>query len=113
MAAAERLRCLLVAEFARCAGSNPRYSLRGFARKLGVDHSTLSQLLRGRRSLTWRTIRRLAVSLKWPGRDVLSVATPTDFRSRVVAAQIGMTVDDVNVALTDLCMLKLIQLQGV
>ena len=31
---------------------NPRFSLRAFARRLGVDHSTLSQILRGKRRLT-------------------------------------------------------------
>ena len=112
VAASERLRNLLVAEFHRRVRSNPRYSLRALARALDVDHSTLSQLLRGRRALTWRAMRHLALSLRWPGRQVLSVATPTDFCSGSVAAQIGMSVDDVNIALTDLCMLKLIQLQG-
>jgi transcriptional regulator with XRE-family HTH domain len=31
---------------------NPRFSLRAFARRLCVDHSTLSQILRGTRRLT-------------------------------------------------------------
>lgn len=31
---------------------NPRFSLRAFAKRLGVDHSTLSQVLRGRRALS-------------------------------------------------------------
>lgn len=36
---------------ARCA-KNKRYSLRAFAKFLGVDHSTLSQMLRGKRAIT-------------------------------------------------------------
>jgi transcriptional regulator with XRE-family HTH domain len=43
------MRELLLAEFARRRAVNPRYSLRAFAAYLQVDHSTLSQILRGRR----------------------------------------------------------------
>ena len=43
----------------RCA-DNPQYSLRAFARSLRTDHSTLSQILRGKRRLTTETIRALA-----------------------------------------------------
>lgn len=42
---------------------NPRYSLRAFASYLGLDHSTLSQILRGRRTLTDRTIVRIGERL--------------------------------------------------
>lgn len=38
-------------EFSRRRAANPRYSLRAFARFLGLEHSTLSQILRGRRAL--------------------------------------------------------------
>jgi transcriptional regulator with XRE-family HTH domain len=46
----------------RCA-DNPQYSLRAFAQRLGTDHSTLSQLLRGTRPLTAAMIRRLGAGL--------------------------------------------------
>jgi uncharacterized protein (TIGR02147 family) len=46
----------------RCA-RNPRYSLRAFAKSLGTDHSTLSQVLRGRRALGVRTIERVSARL--------------------------------------------------
>jgi uncharacterized protein (TIGR02147 family) len=51
----ERLR----AELVRRCGANPQYSLRAFALDLDSDHATLSQLLRGRRSITAATIERL------------------------------------------------------
>ena len=35
---------------------NPRFSLRSFAKQLGIDHSTLSQILRGRRRLSARAL---------------------------------------------------------
>jgi transcriptional regulator with XRE-family HTH domain len=47
---------------ARCA-KNPRYSLRAFAKRLGTDHSTLSQILRGQRAMAVRTIERCCTGL--------------------------------------------------
>jgi uncharacterized protein (TIGR02147 family) len=59
-----RFHGVLQAELARRCAENPRYSLRAFAKRLGVDHATLSQLLRGRRSMTAATIRRFGARLK-------------------------------------------------
>lgn len=42
---------------------NPAYSLRAFAKQLAVDHSTLSQILRGRRPLTDKQVSRLGERL--------------------------------------------------
>ncbi|MBI3789711.1 MAG: TIGR02147 family protein [Gemmatimonadetes bacterium] len=66
---------------ARCA-RNPRYSLRAFARQLGTDHSTLSQILRGRRPLAVRTIARFSEKLRLPdsARDRFIVAERTQRR---------------------------------
>src|SRR5258708_1196779 len=50
---------------------NARYSLRAFARFLGVDHSTLSQILRSRRSLSPVMVSRLGRKL---GLDATFVA---------------------------------------
>jgi len=65
-AASERFRHVLQRELAARCARNPRYSLRSFAARLRVDHSTLSQILRGRRRLTPRAIgalgRRLGLS---------------------------------------------------
>jgi transcriptional regulator with XRE-family HTH domain len=43
------MRDLLLHEFERRRAANPGYSLRAFGRDLGVDHSSLSQILRGTR----------------------------------------------------------------
>jgi transcriptional regulator with XRE-family HTH domain len=45
-------------EFAARRKKNPRHSLRAFAAFLGTDHSTLSQILRGRRPAPAGQIRR-------------------------------------------------------
>ncbi|MBL8213783.1 MAG: DUF4423 domain-containing protein [Bryobacterales bacterium] len=47
---------------ARCA-RNPQYSLRAFANYLGVNHSTLSQMLRGKRALSPEAIAKFADKL--------------------------------------------------
>jgi uncharacterized protein (TIGR02147 family) len=54
---------LLQAELARRCADNPHYSLRAFAKYLGLDHATLSQLLRGKRRLTTRMIVKLGTRL--------------------------------------------------
>lgn len=64
-------RHFLQAELARRCARSRQYSLRAFAKFLEMDHSTLSQLLRGRRRLTERTVRRCGMRL---GLDAESVA---------------------------------------
>jgi uncharacterized protein (TIGR02147 family) len=56
-------RLFLQAELGRRCAGNPQYSLRAFAKYLASDHATLSQLLRGRRPLTKRTIVKLGTRL--------------------------------------------------
>src|SRR6185436_5184266 len=130
-------------ELARSCARNPRYSLRAFAKFLGVDHATLSQWLRGRRRLTEKAIGRVGARLKLSPksialyvaserlrdgrdeaeprqRDVQQLASDTanlisdwyhyailelvrlrEFKpdSRWIARVLGITVDEVNVAL--------------
>jgi plasmid maintenance system antidote protein VapI len=110
--AAIRLRTILAAEFARRRTRNPRYSLRAFARSVEVEHSTLSQLLRGTRPVTWKSIERLARSMRWTGASVLPLSEEKRFDSREFARHLGVSVDEVNIALTDLCLFGLIELKG-
>ena len=63
-------RRLLQEELARRCTRNPKYSLRAFARDLDTDHSTLSQLLRGRRNLTERTIRGFGGRLRLDAEEI-------------------------------------------
>jgi transcriptional regulator with XRE-family HTH domain len=109
-----RLRTILENEFLKRRTSNPRYSLRAFARSVNVEHSTLSQLLRGKRPLTWKSIRTLAASMRWTGTAVLHAYRERGcrFDSRRIAEKVGISTDEVNVALADLCMFGLIELKG-
>jgi hypothetical protein len=94
---------------------NPRYSLRSFARDLGVHHATLSRLLRGARAET-RTVvaigtrlglgpADLRACLSAEHVDAVSYAiTRDDFHadSRWLAVVTGVQLDDVNIVLQQL-----------
>jgi uncharacterized protein (TIGR02147 family) len=54
---------LLQAELGRRCAKNSHYSLRAFAKFLGLDHATLSQLMRGKRRLTRKMITKLGTRL--------------------------------------------------
>jgi uncharacterized protein (TIGR02147 family) len=63
-------RLFLQSELARRCTRNSQYSLRAFALHLDVDHSTLSQWLRGRRPMTLRTIEALGQALRLPASTI-------------------------------------------
>ena len=108
-----RLRTVLAEEFARRRAANRRYSLRSFARDLSIDHSTLSQILRGKRRLTGRTVRAFGRRLRLAASEiaelcalenesaVLSALDRPNFQadSRWVASMVGIPLDEVNVTL--------------
>lgn len=49
--------------FAERSRKNPSYSLRAFARSLGMDSSTVSAILKGKRPLTIKTARKIVEGL--------------------------------------------------
>jgi hypothetical protein len=106
---------MLETEFARRRRVNPRYSLRAFARSVNLEHSTLSQLLRRKRTMTWKSIRQIAGTMRWLGGSIIlqnQTQPRRPFDSRLLAKALRVSVDDVNVALTDLCMFGLMELKG-
>lgn len=147
----EAFRNRLQSEFDKRREKNARYSLRSFAMYLGADHSTLSQVLRGRRRAPTAHIRTwgkqiglnreeiaayiAAANLPHPqcfarenqlrhwtaeamaamnGRihwQIWSLLCEPGFRNdfRPLAERIGTTPDDVNLALTRLLRLGLIE----
>ena len=104
---------VLQREFDRRRAANRRYSLRAFARSLRIHHSTLSQLLRGRRRVTTRTIRILGQRIAIDERSILECCAEADdaavlaaiqrqsFQpsSRWIASMSGIALDDVNISL--------------
>ena len=59
----QRFTARLEHEFKERCKANPRYSLRAFAAFLGTDHSTLSQIIRGKRRTPGRRMRSWARKL--------------------------------------------------
>jgi len=119
-------RGLLQAEFDRRRACNRRYSLRAFARSLTIDHSALSQILRGKRRLTARTVRALGRALRLSPADiaehcvaeheaaVLATLERTGFRadSRWVSTMAGTPLDEVNVTLQRLLRKRMMTMSG-
>jgi len=117
---------LLQAEFDRRRACNRRYSLRAFARSLGIDHSALSQVLRGKRRLTARTVRALGRALRLSPAGiaeycaaeheaaVLATLERPGFRadSRWVSAVAGIPLDEVNVTLQRLLRKRMMTMSG-
>lgn len=134
---------------------NPRFSLRAFAVQLGVDHSTLSQVLKGRRRLSARGLEAIGIRLglseealrtyvqisrkKASSRNQLESISSLQFDldtfqllsgwhhfailelihvqgfqtdSRWIANTLGITVDDVNIALQRLLRLGLLEMSS-
>jgi uncharacterized protein (TIGR02147 family) len=54
-----QFRILLQAEFTKRCRANARYSIRSFAKHLGMDSSTLSQILAGKRRVSQKMIDRV------------------------------------------------------
>jgi transcriptional regulator with XRE-family HTH domain len=110
---AVNFRNVLQVEFEARRQRNRRYSLRAFARYLGTDHATLSQILRGRRSLSPQMVQRFGRRLRLPldiiqdacaqqqGEAVLRLAESPSFRthSRWIATRTGLSLDAVNASL--------------
>jgi transcriptional regulator with XRE-family HTH domain len=119
-------RIVLQTEFDRRRATNPRYSLRSFARSLSVDHSALSQILRGRRRLTARTVRALGRRLRLSPSAiaehcaaeheaaVLAALHRPGFRadSRWLSSMVGIPLDDVNITLQRLLRKRIVSMRS-
>lgn len=146
-------RLFLQAELARRCSRNAQYSLRAFAQSLEIDHSSLSQMLRGKRRITPDTARELCSRLgvddaaaerfvnlnnaatrevpaatydaivqlaqdtaglmsEWSGYAILELVRLSDFRpdSRWIAKVLGISPDEVNIALQRLLRLGLLEM---
>lgn len=117
---------VLEAELRRRRERNPRYSLRAFARALALDHSSLSQILRGKRRLTGKVIRRLGAVLRMPAREIEGFCSEANDRalvgligsplfradSRWIATVLGIPIDEVNVSLQRLVRLRAVVMKA-
>jgi transcriptional regulator with XRE-family HTH domain len=68
-------RLLLQQEFSRRCRANPQYSLRAFAKFLGVDGSRLSKILRGERPVRGALLVKFAEKLQLPAAAIAQFKT--------------------------------------
>ena len=71
------MRVILQQEFIKRNASNSSYSLRAFAKHLGIYHATLSALLSGKRKITYKTAQKLSTKL---GLDPIQMRELSDFK---------------------------------
>jgi hypothetical protein len=103
----------LRAEFEARRARNRRYSMRTFARSIGMCHTSLSRLLAGDKPAASRTVRRIGARLGWSPQQieacrylenharVARAIAQRDSRpdSRWLAVVTGLRTDEVNIAL--------------
>jgi transcriptional regulator with XRE-family HTH domain len=113
-------------ELRRRQSRNRRYSLRAFARDLGLHHSTLSRVMRGRQRAASQTIAAVASKLRLAAdeiRDserseidcaVLGAVARRGFKpdSRWIASVTGLSLDTVNGALHRLLRDRLLRMDS-
>jgi transcriptional regulator with XRE-family HTH domain len=104
---AHRFSARLAHELETRRGKNARYSLRAFAAYLGTDHSTLSQVLRGRRRAPARQIRAWAKKLGLGAEEAsvwVAVEHPDSEADRQWTAEaMGIVTERVHWQILDLC----------
>jgi uncharacterized protein (TIGR02147 family) len=132
-------------ELIRRCRDNPNYSLRAFARGLGIDQSLLSKILRGKKSISQKMIFDLSRSLRiprerqqeftrdngleqkkiqlmqdqfefladWYHMAILELAQLKHFKSdpKWIAATLGITVSEVNIAVDRLLRYEFIKIK--
>lgn len=59
MSYAEHVRVLLLEEYVKAQSRNPAFSMRAYARKIGVSQSTVSEILAGKRTVTVKCAKRI------------------------------------------------------
>jgi uncharacterized protein (TIGR02147 family) len=95
-------RLYLQSELARRRSSNLQYSLRSFALQLGINHSTLSQLLRGKRELTTRMIETLGARLGLRTEEIKAfVARERQVGNTIVSREIQLLTMETMALLSD------------
>jgi len=76
----DSFRIFLKQELARRCAKNPAYSLRSFAKLLGVSHTSLSQIIAGKRPLTKKTQLQIAEALSLSPEQLINFQISKDIR---------------------------------
>lgn len=68
-----KVRLILLTEFANAQARNPGYSMRAYAKRVGISQPAISQILSGKRPLTKKTAEKILVGLDKSPTEILSV----------------------------------------
>lgn len=98
-------RARLQDEFSRRLRANERYSIRAFANHLGLDSSTLSQILAGNRSLSAKKIESISIKAGLHSPTKKTETTASNY-SQVSVDMFSIVSDWYHYALLDLTLLK-------
>lgn len=60
---ADKIRLILLEEFVGAQSRNPNYSMRAFAKKIGVNQSAISEILSGKRPITKKSAEKILSGL--------------------------------------------------
>ena len=60
---ADKVRLILLEEFVNLQTRNPSYSMRAYAKKIGVNQSVISEILSGKRSITKKSAEKILAGL--------------------------------------------------
>jgi uncharacterized protein (TIGR02147 family) len=72
MVNADKVRLILLEELARAQARNPGYSMRAFAKRVGISQPAISQILAGKRPVTRKTAEKI---LRGLDKDPQTIAT--------------------------------------
>ena len=90
----QQISLLLRRELERRCEKNPRYSLRAFARAVGMSHSTFSLVLNGRRPLSAKAARKLLDGCTWNNHDRETLKNQVSARHSLILGIEEPVVDD-------------------
>lgn len=91
----------LRSELIRRCRSNPRYSLRAFAKNLGMDNSTLSKIINGKRPVGEKTIRSISEKLGLREKEITKFIGSADFDKKFAMAEYEILSDDIAAFISD------------
>ena len=107
--ATDEFRFLVQREFVNRCRKNPKYSLRAFAKSLGIEASPLSAMLRGKRPISAQMRRRLGLAL---GMDLEEVEQLQSNRKSVPLQQLALDAYAVIADWYHYAILELIKVEG-
>lgn len=91
MNTAEKVRLILLEDFVKAQARNPNYSMRAYARKIGVAQSAISEILSGKRPLSKKTAHKILEGLDKSPQEIAN--TFEDHSAPATSTHISLDMD--------------------